>query len=56
MMSAAILMMADVELTKVRPVPDDLFSGQGGLEDVSFAKSFNESVGVRASPHGKRLR
>jgi len=53
MMSAAISMMAGVEQTKVRPVSGDLFSGQGGLEDVSFAKSFNESVGVPTSPQGK---
>jgi hypothetical protein len=52
MMSAAILMMAGVEQTKVSVAPGDLFSGQGGLEDVSFAKSFNESVGVPASPQG----
>jgi hypothetical protein len=53
MMSAAILMMAGVELTKVRSVSDDLFSGQGELEDFSFAKSFNERVGVSTSSQGK---
>jgi hypothetical protein len=53
MMSAAILMMAGVELSKVRPVSDDLLSGQGELEDFSFAKSFNERVGVSTSSQGK---
>ena len=52
-MSAAILMMAGVELTKVRPVPGDLLSVQGELEDFSFAKSFNERVGVSTSSQGK---
>src|SRR5258708_411701 len=52
MMSAAILMMAGVEQTKVGVASGDLFSGQGGLEDVSFAKSFNESVGVPTSSQG----
>jgi hypothetical protein len=49
MMSAAISMVADVEQTNVRPVSDDLFAGQSGREDVSFAKSLNESVGVSSS-------
>lgn len=53
MMSAAISMMADVEQTNVRPVSDDLFSGQSGREDVSFAKSLNESVGLSPSLPGK---
>jgi len=53
MMSTAILMMAGVELSKVCPVPHDLLSGQGELEDFSFAKSFNEHVGVSTSSQGK---
>src|SRR5216683_3292845 len=53
MMSAAISMMAGVEQTKVSLVSGDLFSGQGGQDDVSFAKNFNESVGVPASSQGK---
>jgi len=53
MMSAAISMMAGVEQTKVSLVSGDLFSGQGGQDDVSFAKNFNESVGMPASSQGK---
>ncbi|MCU1250899.1 MAG: hypothetical protein JWQ49_3928 [Edaphobacter sp.] len=53
MMSAAISMMAGVEQTKVSPATGDLFSGQGELGNFSFAKSFNESVGVPASSQGK---
>ncbi len=53
MVSAAISMMAGVEQTKVRPVSDDLFSSQGELGDFSFAKSFNERVGVATSSQEK---
>src|SRR5258708_26787221 len=53
MMSAAISMMAGVGQTKVSPVSGDLFSGQGELGETSFAKTFNESVGVPASSQGK---
>jgi len=53
MMSAAISMMAGVEQTKVRLLSGDLFSGQAELEDVSFAKSFNERVGAATSSQGK---
>jgi hypothetical protein len=53
MMSAAISVMAGVEQTKVRFASDDLFSTQGELEDVSFAKSFNERVGVPISSQRK---
>jgi hypothetical protein len=53
MMSAAISMMVGMEQTKVQPVSGDLLSGQGELEDVSFAKSFNERVGVSTSSQGK---
>lgn len=53
MMSAASLMMAGLEQTKVHPMSEDLISGQGGLQDASFAKSFAESVGMPASSQGK---
>jgi hypothetical protein len=53
MMSAAISMIAGVEQTKVRPLSGDLSSGQGDLEDFSFAKSFNERVEVATSSQGK---
>jgi len=53
MMSAAISMMVGVEQTKVQPLSGDLLSGQGELEDFSFAKSFNERVGVSTSSQGK---
>src|ERR1700738_3884738 len=43
-MSTAILMTT--EQTKVRPVPDDLSFHQGGLEGISFAKSFDERLGI----------
>jgi len=46
MMSAAIPVMAGVEQTKVRPMSGDLFSGSGELEDVSFAESFSERIGM----------
>ncbi len=53
MMSAAISMMVGVEQTKVKALPGDLLSSQGELEDFSFAKSFNERVGVSTSSQGK---
>src|SRR5260370_30277709 len=53
MMSAAISMIAGVEQTKVRPLSGDLSSGQGDLDDFSFAKSFNERVEVATSSQGK---
>jgi hypothetical protein len=53
MMSAAISMMAGLEQTKAGPATGDLFSGQGELEDASFAKSLSESVRAPASSQGK---
>ena len=53
MMSAAISILTGVEQTKGHPVPGDLFSAQGEQEEVSFAKSLSESVGVGASSEGK---
>lgn len=52
-MSAAILITESVEVTKVRPAPAEPLSGRGELEDFSFAKSFNERVGVSTSSQGK---
>jgi hypothetical protein len=53
MMSAASLMMAGLEQTKVHPLSEDLISGQGEPQDASFAKSFAESVGMPASSQEK---
>jgi hypothetical protein len=53
MMSAAILMTTSAEQMKVRPVSDDLISDQGELQGTSFAKSFNEGIGVSALLQGK---
>jgi hypothetical protein len=46
MMSAAILMTAGTEQTKVGLVSADLSSDQGAPEGISFAKSFHERVGI----------
>jgi hypothetical protein len=48
MMSTAILMTAGTEQTKVSLVSADLSSDQGAPEEISFAKSFQERVGVSA--------
>jgi hypothetical protein len=53
MMSAASLMMAGLEQIRVGPASGDLFSGQGELGDVSFAKSLSENVGLPAPSQGK---
>jgi hypothetical protein len=53
MMSAAILITAGAEQTKASVVSADLSSDQGGPEGISFAKSFNERVGVSALTQGK---
>jgi hypothetical protein len=54
MMSTAILMTAGAEQTKVvRPVADDLSSHHGGVEGISFAKSFDERVGISTLSPGK---
>jgi hypothetical protein len=52
MMSTAILMAAGSEQTKV-PVLDCLSSHQGGLEGISFAKSFDEGIGISTLLQGK---
>jgi hypothetical protein len=53
MMSAAISMTADTEQTKARPLLDGLSFHQGGPENISFAKSFDERVGISTLPQGK---
>jgi hypothetical protein len=52
MMSTAILMAAGSEQTKV-PVLDGLSSHPGGLDGISFAKSFDEGVGISTLLQGK---
>jgi hypothetical protein len=54
MMSASLLITSGSgEQTKMRPVSDDLLSDQGEPEGVSFAKTFNERVGVASLEQGE---
>lgn len=54
MTSASILItIGSGEQTKVRPVSDDLLSDQAEPGGVSFAKTFNERVGVAALAQGE---
>jgi hypothetical protein len=53
MMSAAMLMLADVKQTSVSPASADLSADLGKPEEISFAKSFNDRVGESASSQGK---
>ena len=51
-MNGAILITMGAEQMKVRTGSDGLFSGQGELQGASFAKSFNEGIGVSALLQG----